>query len=346
MSTSFARILLLIAVVGGLWATYRFGFQADDDAVVVYCAHDAHFAELVFSEFTRRTGLAVRVRYDSEATKSLGLVERLGSEGEDGPCDVFWNNDQLGTIELDRRGLLAAYQGPGWQRLPSAWRQEDGRWSAFAARLRVMMVNTTRMPATTAAIRARLAGELSRVAIAKPRFGTTLTHYSTLWAVLGGGPLSAWHHDSRARGLREVDGNGMVKTLVAAGTCDLGFTDSDDFFAALDAGAPVAMIPARLGDIAAAAGEDVILIPNTVAIMRGARHPAAAQRLVDFLLSEDGELLLARSPARQIPLGPLDAALLPPEVRALRAAASGWTPPPELPVARAQCLQWLKRDLP
>ena len=344
MFTTLLRTVALAALVGALVIAYRLWWRASDEALVVYCAHDAEFAELVFTEFRRRTGIAVSVRYDSEATKSLGLVERLVAEGEHGPCDVFWNNEQLGTIALDQRGLLAEYRGTGWQRMPPAWRQPDGHWSAFAARVRVMIVNTTHMSATTAAVRARLTGDLSRVAIAKPLFGTTLTHYSTLWSVLGSEPLRAWHHDIRARGVREVDGNGMVKALVAAGSCDLGFTDSDDYFSALDAGAPVAMIPARLADVSPNAGESTILIPNTVAILRGAPHRSAAERLVDFLLSAEGELLLARSPSRQIPLGPLDDTQLPNAVRELREATKANTQIGDLSLAREQCLSWLKQE--
>ncbi|MDP6108080.1 MAG: hypothetical protein QGI33_06570 [Candidatus Brocadiia bacterium] len=36
------------------------------------------------------------------------------------------------------------------------------------------------------AVTAALAGDLSRVAIAKPLYGTTLSHYSVLWDLCGG----------------------------------------------------------------------------------------------------------------------------------------------------------------
>ena len=336
--------LILVAVlVGSLLAAYRIWWHAGSRALVVYCAHDAVFAGAVFDEFTRRTGIPVSIRYDSEATKSLGLLERIIQEGDHPQCDVLWNNEALGTMDLESRGLLASYQGPGWKRQPLAFKQAEGKWAGFAARLRVLIVNPARLQPDQDAVRRRLAGDLSRVAIAKPLYGTTLTHYSTLWAVLGGGRLQAWHGDCRARGIREVDGNGMVKVLVAEGTCDLGFTDTDDYFEAVDDRKNVAMLPARLGDVIPGAGEGTILIPNTVAIIQGAAHRQAAEALVDFLLSSDAELMLARSASRQIPLGPIGDAALPDEVRRLLPFAAQAAPVANLLPARTACLAWLKK---
>ena len=65
------------------------------------------------------------------------------------------------------------------------------------------------------------------------------------------------------------------------------------------------MVPFRPGDLG---GRDrngsrdlrrVVLIPNTVAIVKGTRRPDEAKRLVDWLLSEETEIALARSRARQ-----------------------------------------------
>jgi len=329
--------------VGAVLAAYRWWWRSGSQALVVYCAHDAVFAGAVFEEFTRRTGIQLVVRYDSEATKSLGLLERIIQEGAHPQCDVLWNNEVLGTMDLEQRGLLADYQGPGWSRMPAAFRQAQGRWSGFAARLRVIIVNTARMQPRQDEVRRRLAGDLTRVAIAKPLFGTTLTHYSTLWSVLGGERLQAWHDGCRARGIREVDGNGMVKVLVAEGSCDLGFTDTDDYFEALDDKKSVAMLPARLGDVVPGGGEGTILIPNSVAIMQGAVHRQAAERLVDFLLSADAEAMLARSASRQIPLGPLGDVQLPEEVAQLRVFAGQAAPVADLLASRAACLAWLKQ---
>lgn len=327
-------VLALAAAVG--WFALR---APGEDALVVYCAHDAVYSEAVLRDFERETGIRVVPVFDSEATKSLGLIERLVREADDPRCDVFWNNELLGTLDLAGRGLLEPYRGPGWERIPPAFRDAEGRWAGFGARLRVHIVNTELCEPTPEAVAAELAKEdLSRVAIAKPLYGTTLTHYSVLWRRLGEDGLKAWHRDLRARGIREVNGNGATKQLVADGVCAVGYTDTDDFFLARDAGAPVAALPVRLDD------GSTIAIPNTVAIVAGARHREQARRFVDWLLSAERERRLAGSAARQVPLGPVDEAALDEDVRELARWAADGVPLGDLGPARDACLAWLKTE--
>jgi iron(III) transport system substrate-binding protein len=176
--------------------------------------------------------------------------------------------------------------------MPAKFKAADGSWTGFAARMRVEIVNLQNGKATES-VRA----DWRRWAMAKPLYGTTLTHYAVLWRHWGGDPLMRWHRESRATGLKELNGNAAVKDAVGAGVCDFGYTDTDDFFEARDAGLQVRMEPVRVE------GAGTIVIPNTVAIIRGTRRVSDARKLVDFLLSQETELALARSKSRQIPLG-------------------------------------------
>jgi iron(III) transport system substrate-binding protein len=45
-----------------------------------------------------------------------------------------------------------------------------------------------------------------------------------------------------------------------------------------------------------------LFIPNTLAIIKGAPHAAAARALADYLLNPDTEAILANGPSAQIPL--------------------------------------------
>ncbi|MSR56110.1 MAG: extracellular solute-binding protein [Planctomycetaceae bacterium] len=326
--------LLLVGVALVAWA-----FRPGDDSLVVYCAHDAEFSDTILHDFERETGIAVAVRYDTEATKSLGLVNLLKAEEQHPRCDVFWNNELLGTVDLKATGVLEPYRGSGFARIPDRYKDPDGCWVGFAARLRVFIVNPARIPPDEAQIAQRLesAPDLSRAAIAKPLFGTTLTHYTLLWHVWGPERLKAWHADTRRRGLREVAGNAATKNLVAEGACDFAFTDTDDYFVAKDAGKPVEMTVAR-------AEGQTICIPNTVAIIRGTKKRAQAQQLVDYLLSAQTELQLARSASRQIPLGSVAEGDLPADVRPLVLWAAQGADLRPLLASRTAVIEWLKSE--
>jgi iron(III) transport system substrate-binding protein len=330
------RFFLPFAALAALLLAWWILARRGPEPLVVYCSHDAIHAEKILRDFEKRSGIPVAIRYDTEATKSLALIELLVREKDAPRCDVFWNNELLGMSDLAQRGILLSDKGPGWTRMPERFRDPDGAWSGFAARMRVVIYNPQRVSA--AQIPERLAGDLSRVAMAKPLYGTTLTHYTVLWQTLGADGLKAWHKESRARGLLEVNGNAAVKDAVAQDVCDLGFTDTDDFFEAKDAGKTVAVEPVRLGEMR------TIVIPNTVAVIRGTRRENEARQLVDFLLSEETELALARSKTRQIPLGPVPPDQLPAEVRELAKWAKDGIDLRSLSATRAACLEWLKSE--
>lgn len=333
-------VLSLATILGSLGALFVIsGCKSEGpEPLVVYCAHDSVYSEGILRRFEQQTGIPVAIKFDTEATKSLGLVNQLIAEKEHPRCDVFWNNQVLGTIDLMEEAILQPYKGPGYERIPSAFKDPQGYWTGFGARLRVDIVNTGNMEATEEAIQQRLQGDLSRMAIAKPLYGTTLTHYSLLWHLWGSERLKQWHADVRERGLLEVAGNAQVKNLVAAGTCDLGWTDTDDYFVAQDDGMPVDMLPVRVE------GGATISIPNSVAIIKGTTRLEQAQKLVDFLLSEETELALSQSKARQIPLGPVDESRLSDDVRRLKAWSDDGYDLNELASARDECLDWLKSE--
>ncbi len=309
------KITLAMAIVLGValflpWLLHRNG--PPDNALVLYCAHDSVFAESIIRQFEAKTGITVHVRYDEESNKSLGLTNLLIAERAKPRCDVFWNNQTFGTIRLKREGLLATLDPAVFARIPTPFKDPDHQWAGFAARLRVYLVNTDRMQASADDVAAALqANSLSNVAIAVPLFGTTLSHYTVLGDQMGLAGLKVWHTSLRNRGMREVRGNAAVKDLVAEGACDFGFTDTDDAFAAIDAGKPVTMFPVRLET------GQTICLPNSVAMLDHCPHPEVALRFIEFLLSEEVELALANSRSRQIPLGPVDHAQLPTDVQEL-----------------------------
>lgn len=297
---SWGRIVLSASIVLGA-ALADFGCSGDEEHVVVYTALDRVFSEPIFAEFTRETGIAVRAVYDTESTKTVGLANRIRAERDRPRCDVFWNNEILNTLLLDRDGLFAACEPAPAMEYDEKWRDSEGHWFGFAARARVLIVNTNLVPADQ---RPDSIEDLTdprwkgRAGMAKPLFGTTASHVACLFAKLGTGAATKLLERIHENDVRILSGNKACAEEVGAGRLAFALTDTDDAMIELDAGRPVAIVwpdskPGEMG---------TPVLPNTLARIRGAPNPEAAVKLISFLLTPKIEAMLARGPSAQIPL--------------------------------------------
>jgi iron(III) transport system substrate-binding protein len=268
--------------------------------VVVYTALDQDFSEPIFGEFARETGIVVRPKFDTESTKTVGLTNVIIAEAQRPRCDLFWNNEILNTLRLERHGLLRPYQSPAAADYPPSARSPDGTWYGFAARARVLVVNTNRVAEER---RPKSVRDLTDpqwyelCGIAKPLFGTTATHAACLFAAWGDEEAKEFFLGVK-RNARIMAGNKQVAQAVAAGTLDIGLTDTDDAVIEIERGMPIAIVYPDQGE-----GQiGTLFIPNTLALIKGSPNPEPAEELLDFLLSSDVERRLADGPSAQIPL--------------------------------------------
>lgn len=260
---------------------------------------DRVFSEPVLREYEERTGVRLNAVYDTEETKSTGLANRLLAEQARPQADVFWSNEPVRTLVLKSRGVLAPYRSPSAEGIPAELVDPDGYWTGFSARIRVIAYNTNLVKGDEAP---RSVFELAdpqwrgQVAMADPRFGSTSFHVAALYAVAGDEKMDDFFRRLKANGVRIVDGNSVVRDLVARGDVKVGLTDTDDVNVAIEDGQPIAMV---LPD---AEGLGVPVMPNMVSLIANAPHPEQARQLIDYLLSADVERQLAQSEAVQIPL--------------------------------------------
>ena len=229
--------------------------------VVAYCAQDQVYAEKIFADFEKQTGIRVLAVYDSEAVKTVGLANRLLAEQRHPQCDVFWGNEEMRTRLLAAKGVF----------------RETNGWAAFGYRSRRLVINTNKLKPELAPhdfmeiTNARWRGKF---VLAYPQFGTTGAHFNALRQAWGEESWKRWCTALAANKPLLVDGNSQVVKTVARGDAWVGFTDSDDIASAQEQGLPVVGLPLS---------EDALLIPNTVAVIRGAPHPEAGEQLFEYL---------------------------------------------------------------
>ena len=136
--------------------------------------------------------------------------------------------------------------------------------------------------------------------MAKPLFGTTATHAACLFAAWGDRKAKEFFEKLKRNEVQILSGNKQVAMTVAGGRADFGLTDTDDALIEVEKGMPVVIVYPDQD----AGGLGTLFIPNTLAIIHGGPNPAAARRLVDYLLSPEVESTLAAGPSAQIPLNP------------------------------------------
>ncbi|MEW6746983.1 MAG: extracellular solute-binding protein [Planctomycetota bacterium] len=288
-------------LVIGLFLPWLVGCGEKPD-VVLYCALDQVHAESLVRKFESLTGLRVDAQWDTEATKSVGLTGRIIAEATHPRCDVFWNNEIMNTLRLKQKNLLQPYLSPEAAALPSEFKDPEGYWTGFAARARVFIVNTEKMGEERPASLWDLTDPRfrGRCGMARPLAGTTLTHFTVLYDALGEARMREFLDGIVANEIVITTGNAQVMRQVREGRFDYGLTDTDDFNVALTEGFPVEAVYPDQEE----GGLGTMLIPNTVALIKGCPHPDAGRKLVDFILSAEVERVLAFSRSAQIPLRP------------------------------------------
>ena len=90
-----------------VWAAVSCGGESQRQGrVVLYCSVDQQIAEPIIAEFQRRSGIKVLTRFDTESSKTVGLVQKLRAEAKTPVADVFWSSEVFYTIRLAREGIV------------------------------------------------------------------------------------------------------------------------------------------------------------------------------------------------------------------------------------------------
>jgi iron(III) transport system substrate-binding protein len=269
------------------------GCRAKEREVVAYTSVDQVFSEPVFRAFEAQSGIRVRGVFDTEETKSTGVLNRLIAEADNPQADVFWSGDPVRPFLLIKRGMVEPYVSPNAAG-PAGLRAPDGMWTGFAARARVLLVNKSRVSPAEKPVSIRdLTNQKWRgnTTMANPLFGTTTMHVAALFATWGDENARKFLNDLKVNAVRIASSNGEVKRLVVAGEVAFGLTDTDDANEAIKEGAAVEVVyPDQQG-------MGTLVMPTTVVLLRGAPHAANGRKLIDSLLSAETERMMAEAAA-------------------------------------------------
>src|SRR5215218_3528626 len=152
--------------------------------VVLYTSVDEPVARPIVAEFTKRTGIAVVIKTDAEASKTAGLAATLRAERANPRADVFWNNEPFHTVNLAEEGVLAAYASPAAADVAKVFKDEKGRWAGNGLRQRVIVrgEGVSGIESVEDLVKPQWRG---KICMANPAFGTTSGHLAALFVAWG-----------------------------------------------------------------------------------------------------------------------------------------------------------------
>ncbi len=193
-----------------------------EEAIVnLYSARHYDTDETLYQQFTDKTGIEVQV-IEGEADE---LLERIQSEGEQSPADVFmtvdagrlWRAEEAGIFQPVTSEILTSS-------IPESLRHPDGLWFGLTKRARVLVYNPDKVQPTDLSTYEALAEPQwkGRVCI---RSSGNIYNQSLLGSMvesLGVEATEAWAKGLVANLAREPEGGDTDQIkAVAAGQCDV-----------------------------------------------------------------------------------------------------------------------------
>lgn len=298
MINKYKKIKLLGSIIGII--VIMLSSCKSRNEVVVYCTVDQVFSEPVLKDFENETGIKVKAVYDTEETKSTGVMNRLIAEKNNPQCDVFWSGDPLRNTVLKEKGITAPYHSISTELIPTYFREKQNNWIGFSARARVLIYNKKlilpdSLPKSLSDL--VLPQYKEKFAIANPLFGTTTFHIAAIFNLWGDAKAKQWLNNLKYNKVIIAGSNGDVKKMVMNGEAEFGIVDTDDAFEAKKESDDVDYI--FLGQ--QENGEGTLIIPNALSAIANSPNSDNGKLLMDYLLSQKTEAKLAESCA-QIPL--------------------------------------------
>jgi iron(III) transport system substrate-binding protein len=248
----------------------------------------------LYEDFTRQTGIKVnRIEADADA-----LIERIQSEGEFSPADIFVTVDAGRLWRAEEAGILAPTQSAVLsERIPAHLRHPDGLWFGLSTRARIVIYNKAAGAPAGLATYADLANPAFKGEICV-RSSSNIYNISLLSSIVahqGAAAAETWAKGVVANFKQAPQGNdtSMIEA-VAAGQCRISVVNT--YYLARYAGGDAAQ--AEIFDNVGVifpdqAGNGTHVNISGAGVVKTAPNRENAVRFLEYLTSESAQRYLA-----------------------------------------------------
>jgi iron(III) transport system substrate-binding protein len=260
--------------------------RAQAPSLTVYSSVDEENARKILGAFSRATGVDVRLTFLSTGP----ALARLEAERGNPQADVWFGAPSENHVDAKLRGLTQPYKSPGAAALDARFRDPDGFWTSFymnplgfGLNTKVLESRNIKRPGSWQ----DLLNPQLRGLIQMPSPQTSGTAYNmvvTLVQIMGEARAFAYMKQLHPNVQTYTTSGTAPSRAVAFGEVAIGIQFTPALYQLYFRGYPLLTVFPK---------EGVGFEAPAISIVKGARREAEARRLVDWIISAEGQDTLA-----------------------------------------------------
>jgi iron(III) transport system substrate-binding protein len=289
---------LLAVVVLAVAAAAQAG--GSSTSITLYSGQHPETVASLVSAFEKQTGIKVNVRSDDEDVLAAQIVQ----EGKHSPADVFFTENTPPLEDLQQRGLLSPVAASTLAHVPAKYNSPQKHWLGISARVSVLVYNTKSLTA------AQLPKSVLDLADPKWKGKLAIAPSETDFQPIVTAVAAKYGNARAVTWLKALKSNATDhtypdnETLVAevnAGRAEIGVINHYYWFRLRDELGKSKIHSAE--QLFAAGDPGYVIDVSGAGILASSKHQAEDQRFLAFLISKQGQEILAHSESYEYPLG-------------------------------------------
>ncbi len=288
-----------VFALAGLTLAACGGSSGSSGSITLYNGQHEQTTDSLVAAFEAKTGITVNVRSDDEDT----LADQIVTEGPNSPADVFYTENSPALEYLQGKGLLAKVDPSTLAKTPSRFNSPTGDWVGVSARVSVLIYNPSlitedQLPTSVLELAdPRYAGKLA-FAAGETDFQPIVTSVEHTY---GSQRALSWLEGIKANaGDHIYPDNETIADEVNRGAVAFGVVNQYYWYR-MRAEIGQANLRSKIAFFAPHDPGYVIDVSGA-AILKSSKNQADAQKFLAFMVSEEGQEVIAHSDSFEYPI--------------------------------------------
>jgi iron(III) transport system substrate-binding protein len=287
----------VLAVVAGTLSAC--GSSSSDSSITLYNGQHVQTADALVAGFEKATGITVNVRSDDEDT----LTDEIVTEGSRSPADIVYTENTPAIQYLADQGLLAKVDPSTLAKTPSKFNSPTGDWVGVSARVSVLIYNPSlisedELPTSVLQLAdSRYKGKLA-FAAGETDFQPIVTSVDRTY---GTAATLRWLEGIKANaGDNVYPDNETISDEVNRGQVAFGVVNQYYWYR-MQAEIGASNMHSKIAYFAPG-DPGYVLDVSPAAVLRSSTHQADAQKFLAYLVSVQGQEIIAHSISYEYPI--------------------------------------------